>query len=269
MKIYHAHGHVVRDVERIANSQEWNRESAFCEVFFEFNKAKDFLLKKFNALLRKICGGDVLKQGGKPITYCSQDLKEAYIADHINYELIISEIDSDKSELSRIDWYFRHDGAHLKRYFVYTDRTIEYRVGDELPKAGTKFKAGDIVTYCGTPTGYYEETVLMILETPSIPPDRHRPWENRYRLLHFDLPEYYYCDGYFRDDRLHENDIKPCKEKLFEELKKDGVLEFFLPLQALIRGGKLSKKLLDGLLGKKILFGINNNSWRNIPELMG
>ncbi len=270
MKIYHAHGYVVRDVERIAGSQEWKRNSLFGEVFFEFEEAKEFLLKRFDELLLEICAGDVFPQQDKTLLVDrSKTLKEEYIADHIDYKLIVSEIDSgatDDPSLPRVDWYFRHDGAHLKRYFVYPDKTIEYRVGDELPEAGTKFKAGDLVSYCGSPTGYYEETVLLVYKTPNIPIDRTKPWENRYRLLHFDLAEYYYGAGHFRDDSLHENDMQPCTEAFLEELKEDGALEFLRPLQAMIREEEMTERFLNDLLNGKITFDLKNPTWREQPE---
>ena len=261
MKIYHAHGYAVRDVERIAGTQEWKKNSTFCNVFFNFEQAKAFLLKKFDELLHEICAGDVFpKQDGKLLVDRSQDYKAAYIADHIDYALIVSEIDGENADGQppQIDWYFRYDGTHLKRYFVYPDKKVEYRVGDELPEAGTKFKAGDLVTYCGSPTGYYEETVLLVYKTPQIPADRTKPWKNSYRLLHFDLPEYYYDVGHFRDDSLHENDMKPCTDAFLEELKKDGVMEFLLPMQVLLREGKLTEQLFSETLDKKFYYHKSN-----------
>ena len=261
MKIYHAHGYAVRDVERIAGTQEWKKNSTFCNVFFNFEQAKAFLLKKFDELLYEICAGDVFpKRDGKLLVDFSQDYKEEYIADHIDYALIVSEIDEGAADgqPTRVDWYFRYDGTDLKRYFIYPDKTVEYRVGDELPAAGTKFKAGDLVTYCGSPTGYYEDTVLLVYKTPQIPMGRTKPWENRYRLLHFDLPEYYYDVGHFRDDSLHENDMKPCTDAFLEELKKDGVMEFLLPMQVLLREGKLTEQLFSETLDKKFYYHKSN-----------
>ncbi len=256
MKIYHAHGYAVRDAGRIVGTQEWKENSCFSDVFSDFEQAKEFLLKKFEELLHEICTSDVfLKRDGKLIVDLSQNCKEEYIADHIDYALIVSEFDEGAADGSpKIDWYFRYDGTHLKRYFVYPDKTVEYRVGDELPEAGTKFKAGDLVTYCGFPTGYYEETVLLVYKPPQIPMDRAKPWENRYRLLHFDLLEYYYDMGHFRDDSLHENDMKPCTEAFLEELKEDGVLEFLLPLQTLIREGKMTEQLFSETLDQKFCY---------------
>ena len=261
MKIYHAHGYVVRDAGRIVGTQEWKGNSRFSDVFSDFEQAKEFPLKKFDELLHEICDGDVFpKQDGKLLVDRSQDYKAAYIADHIDYALIVSEIDGENADGQppQIDWYFRCDGTHLKRYYVYPDQKIEYRVGDELPAAGTKFQAGDLVTYCGSPTGYYEETVLLVYKTPNIPADRTKPWKNRYRLLHFDLLEYYYDVGHFRDDSLHENDMKPCTEEFLEELKEDGVLEFLLPLRALIREGKLTEQLFSETLDKKFYYHKSN-----------
>ncbi len=254
MKVYHAHGYAVRDVERIAGTQEWKENSRFSAVFSDFAQAKAFLMKKFSELLHEICARDiVLRQNGKPFAELSEKCQEEYIADHIDYALIVSEVDEGAADGQplRIDRYLRYDGADRKRYFVYPEKKIEYRVGNELPAAGTKFKAGDLVTYCGTPTGYYHETVLLVYETPHIPTDRTKPWENRYRLLHFDLPEYYYDVGHFRDDTLHENDMRPCTEEFLEALKEDGAQDLLLPLQAMIRAGKMTKQLLRETLNKK------------------
>lgn len=253
MKVFYAHGFVVRDVERVAGSQDWKRDSAFGEVFFDFESAKDYLVNRFDRLSHEICKADVFaREDGKLII--DSENKEQYIDDHIYYKLIVSELNSEDKEL-RIEWYFRYDGTDLSRYFVYPDKRIEYRVEDVLPLSGTKYHPGDIVTYCGAPTGYYDETVFIVLSPPPLPIDRMRPWENHYRLLELDLPTYYYGGQYFRVDTLHESDIKPFSKELLDKLNKDGIMDVLTPIITLINEGKTDDKLLNDIImasGKKI-----------------
>lgn len=96
MKIYHAHGYVIHSDNMASGDETWNRQSAFSEVFFDFEKAKTYLLKKFEKLLYDIHYHDKMYEGSseeeRNIRTASEYWRREYIDEYIDYALIISEL---------------------------------------------------------------------------------------------------------------------------------------------------------------------------------
>ena len=58
MKIYHAHGFVVRNNFHAEGEEVWNGNSSFCKVFGDFESAKSYLLDCFERRLENIYAND-------------------------------------------------------------------------------------------------------------------------------------------------------------------------------------------------------------------
>ena len=58
MKIYHAHGFVVRNNFSAEGEEIWNSDSSFSKVFGDFESAKNYLLDCFEHRLENIYAND-------------------------------------------------------------------------------------------------------------------------------------------------------------------------------------------------------------------
>lgn len=99
MKIYHAHGFVVRNNFPADGEERWKEQSSFFKVFGDFEGAKDYLLDCFELRLENIYASDELFSPGveerKKIKDKNSLWRREYIDKFIYYKLLISEIDSD------------------------------------------------------------------------------------------------------------------------------------------------------------------------------
>ena len=156
MKIYHAHGFVVRNNFPAEGEEVWNGNSSFCKIFGDFESAKNYLLNCFERRLENIYANDGRFSPGVEERLKIKDKtshwRREYIDEYICYNLLISEIDSDiwcnercKNMPDEVVWHIRYNGEIHSRYLVFGDRQYEFRPSDEAEGAGEKFKAGDIV----------------------------------------------------------------------------------------------------------------------------
>ena len=277
MKIYHAHGYVIHSDNMASGDEIWNRQSAFSEVFFDFEKAKTYLLDKFEELLYDIHYHDKMYEGSseeeRNIKNVSEYWRREYIDEYIDYVLIISELTqeyaADNAQIDftkppRINWYFRYNGELSTRYFVFDEKEYECRESDLLPEAGTKFKVGDLVEYTdweyGRGTG-----ILVVLSVPQKPQDKTAPWENHYELVYIEDDYGARRCGRIALAEIHEDDLQLCSE---ERMEKACEREPILALQKVITGeAGISPKLKEDVLHGRVLFNMMP-SWRDIPELI-
>ena len=156
MKIYHAHGFVVRNNFPVEGEEIWNSDSSFSKVFGDFESARSYILDCFECRLENIYANDGLfssrAEKRQQIKDKNSSWRREYIDEYIFYQLLISEIDSDiwgnergKSMPDEVVWYIRYNGEISSRFLVFGDKEYEFRPSDEAEGAGEKFKAGDIV----------------------------------------------------------------------------------------------------------------------------
>lgn len=277
VNIYHAHGYVIHSENQTTGDEIWDRNSAFSQVFFDFERAKKHLLEQFEKLLADIYRRDKLFEGEteeeRDIKKQSPAWRREYIDEYIDYCLVISELtleysaDNIKIDFTnppQIDWYFRYNGEMSTRYFVFGDKEYECRESDLLGEAGTKFNVGDLVEY--TDCEYWRDYpgMLIVLNTPQKPRDKTTPWENLYRLVYID--DYYALrhSGRIAHTDIHEADLKLCdKERMERDLNKEPVLA----LQRVVKGeADISPELREDILCGRVLFN-TMPSWRDFPEL--
>lgn len=278
MKFYHAHGYVIHSDNMASGDEIWNRQSAFSEVFFDFEKAKAYLLDKFEELLYDIHYHDKMYEGEskaeRDITKAHLSWRREYIDEYIDYRLKISELtpeyalDNAKIDFTkppRIDWYFHNNGEVWTRDFVFDDKEYECRESDLLPEAGTKFKVGDLVRYTDLELRRDYPGILVVLSTPQKPQDKATPWKNHYELAYIEDDYGAWRGGRVRQTDLHEVDLKLCD---LEEYSQFYNREPILALQKVITGeADISPKLKEDILHGRVLFN-SMPSWRDIPELV-
>lgn len=278
MKIYHAHGCVIHSDNKASGDEIWERDSAFSEVFFDFDEAKKYLLEKFEKLLYHIHYHDKMYEGAskeeRDITKAPPGWRREYIDEYISYCLEISELDPeyaadpepiDFTKPQRIDWYFFPDGEVATRDYVFGKKEYECRESDLLPEAGTKFKVGDLVEYVGRDDWFDETEHLVVLSVPQKPQDKTTPWENHYEVAYIKNDYGRRRGGRIGQDHIHEADLKLCNLKEWEDLHEQ--MEPILALQKVVTGeAKISPKLKEKILNGGVLFN-NLPSWREIPEL--
>lgn len=196
LKIYHAHGYVVHSENYGSGDEIWERGSAFSEVFFDFESAKQYLLKNFEEQLSNIYRRDKLFEGC-PEKECkienASDLwRKEYLDEYIAYELIISQVTPNSANQEHIDftkpqkieWCLSNDGEILTRFYVFGNKEYECRESDLLPEAGTKFKVGDLVEYDEMRWGRDYVGALVIVKIPDKPKSKSTPWENLYKVAY-------------------------------------------------------------------------------------
>ena len=158
MKIYHAHGFVVRNNFSAEGEEIWNSDSSFSKVFGDFESAKNYLLDCFERRLENIYANDGRFSPGaterREIKDKNSSWRREYIDEYIFYQLLISEIDSDiwdnersKDMPDEVVWHIRYNGEISSRYLVFGYKEYEFRSSDEAEGSGKKFKAGDIVRF--------------------------------------------------------------------------------------------------------------------------
>ena len=272
MKIYHAHGFVVRNNFPAEGEEVWNRYSSFCKVFGDFESAKNYLLGCFERRLENIYANDGSFSPGaterleiKDKTSC---WRREYIEEYICYNLLISEIDSDiwcnergKSLPDEVVWCIRYNGEISSRYLVFGDKEYEFRPSDEADGAGEKFKAGDIVRF----TDWEDDrsrNLFVVYKTPR-PAKEGAIWQNYYTVLGVDL---YSRAPVVSREEFHEADLALCSP---EDLEHEPYIEQLLALQKVVTGKvSLSKELWNKILDGRVIFN-SRPSWRDIPELFG
>ena len=270
MKIYHAHGFVVRNNFPSDGEEVWKSYSSFGKVFGDFESAKNYLLDCFEARLENIYANDEVFSPGveerKEIKDKTSLWRREYIDEYIFYNLLVSEIDSDiwgnhrnKNAPDEIVWYIRYTGEVSTRYLVYGKEEYEFRSSDEENGAGTKFKPGDIVRYTDWEDDRSRD-LYVVYRAPQ-PAKEGAIWQNHYTVLGIGvygrLPQ-------VGEETFHEADLAPCSA---EDLQHYPYGEQLAALQRVIRGEiTLSEKTWRDILRGRILFN-TYPSWRDIPEL--
>ena len=277
MKIYHAHGFVVRNNWGAAGEEKWERNSKFGKIFNEFEKAKAYLLERFDERLHWIYAKDDLSRGDenkKPFIDVSESWKTEYIDEYIFYDLMISEFDTEQrwsdaalasAIPSELEWRLCYNGEECTRYLKFADGTErELRASDELPEAGTKFKKGDLVAYKEWKFLGDHPYIYIVDEAPERENVHAQTCENHYKLLYLD--DKYFGRGAAKvcREEFHEADIEPCSKN---RLELDRLKDPILTLQQIVKGEiKISPKLWEEIVNGHIIFNIEK-SWREIPEL--
>ena len=270
MKIYHAHGFVVRNNFPADGEERWNANSNFSKVFGDLESAKNYLLNCFEERLCAIYISDEVFSPGveerKQIWDKSSLWRREYVDKYIWYNLLISEIDSDiwgnernKNAPDEIVWYLRYTGEVCTRYFVFGDKDYEFRPCDEQGDAGTKFSPGDIVKFTDWEDDRCND-LYVIYEAPQ-PAKEGAIWQNHYTALgiglYEKLPRVY-------EEIFHEADLTLCPTEILEHYPYGKQL---IALQSVIKGDiALPEKAWRDILHGRILFN-ECLSWRDIPEL--
>lgn len=278
-KVYHAHGYVVHSENLFDYKQIWTSDSSFSEVFFSFDEAKNYLMKKFVNMLAYVYQNDPIFAGTNlddvSFKKSGEQWKKEYISEYIDYRLTITEVSSDYDENAPIDfsaprkieWHFRYNGEVLTRYYIFGNKEYEFRQGDDAPSAGTKFKRGELVKYTDWEYAADYEGMLVVLNTPLRPQNTATPWENIYELLY--IEDYYNPKRSGRVSKvcIHEADLEICSiEEIDDESRK-----FFnaptLALQMVVMDMVgLDDKTTNSILNGEVLFNCAR-SWQSIAEL--
>lgn len=270
MKIYHAHGFVVRNNFSAEGEEIWNSDSSFSKVFGDFESAKNYLLDCFERRLENIYANDGRFSPGaterREIKDKNSSWRREYIDEYIFYQLIISEIDSDiwcnercKNMPDEVVWHIRYNGEIHSRYLVFGDRQYEFRPSDEAEGSGKKFKAGDIVRF----TDWEDErsySPFVVYKAPQ-PVKEGAIWQNHYTVLGVGL---YGRVPVVSEEEFHEDDLELC---LPEDLEYFTYGDQLIALQKVVTGKvALPKELWNKILNGRIIFN-SFLSWRDIPEL--
>ena len=271
MKIYHAHGFVVRNNFPAEGEEVWKRDSSFCKVFGDFESAKNYLLNCFEERLESIYAGDEVFAPGIEERQAIHDKtgpwRREYIEEYIFYRLLISEIDIDiwrgerKNAPDEVLWHIRHNGEIRSRYLVFGNKEYEFRPSDELDGAGEKFKAGDIVR-CIDWEDDRRGDMFVVYKTPQIA-EGGEIWQNHYTALGVGL----YCRRpVVSEEQFHEADLALCSSK---DLSHEPYGEQLAALQKAVMGKVvLPEDVWNRILRGRIIFN-TCPSWRDIPELFG
>ena len=270
MKIYHAHGFVVRNNFSAEGEEIWNSDSSFSKVFGDFESAKNYLLDCFERRLENIYANDGRFSPGaterREIKDKNSSWRREYIDEYIFYQLIISEIDSDiwcnercKNMPDEVVWHIRYNGEIHSHYLVFGDRQYEFRPSDEAEGSGKKFKAGDIVRF----TDWEDErsySPFVVYKAPQ-PVKEGAIWQNHYTVLGVGL---YGRVPVVSEEEFHEDDLELC---LPEDLEYFTYGDQLIALQKVVTGKvALPKELWNKILNGRIIFN-SFLSWRDIPEL--
>lgn len=270
MKIYHAHGFVVRNNFPVEGEEIWNSDSSFSKVFGDFESARSYILDCFECRLENIYANDGLfssrAEKRQQIKDKNSSWRREYIDEYIFYQLLISEIDSDiwgnergKSMPDEVVWYIRYNGEISSRFLVFGDKEYEFRPSDEAEGAGEKFKAGDIVRL----TDWEDERgrdLFVVYKTPQ-PAKEGAEWQNHYAVLGVGL---YGRIPVVSEEEFHEADLALCSQK---DLEYYPYREQLLSLQNVIMGKVvLPEEIWNKILSGRIIFN-TDPSWRDISEL--
>ena len=270
MKIYHAHGFVVRNNFSAEGEEIWNSDSSFSKVFGDFESAKNYLLDAFERSLENLYANDGRLSPGaterRAIMDRHSSCRREYLDEYIFYQLIISEIDSDiwcnercKNMPDEVVWHIRYNGEIHSRYLVFGDRQYEFRPSDEAEGSGKKFKAGDIVRF----TDWEDErsySPFVVYKAPQ-PVKEGAIWQNHYTVLGVGL---YGRVPVVSEEEFHEDDLELC---LPEDLEYFTYGDQLIALQKVVTGKvALPKELWNKILNGRIIFN-SFLSWRDIPEL--
>ena len=271
MKIYHAHGFVVRNNFPAEGEEVWKRDSSFCKVFGDFESAKNYLLNCFEERLESIYAGDEVFAPGieerQAIRDKTDPWRREYIEEYIFYRLLISEIDTDiwrgerKNAPDEVLWHIRYNGEIRSRYLVFGDKEYEFRPSDESEGAGEKFKAGDIVR-CTDWEDDRRGDMFVVYKTPQIA-EEGDIWQNHYTVLGVGL---YGRRPVVSEEQFHEADLALCHSK---DLAREPYGEQLAALQKVVTGEVvLPEDVWNRILHGRIIFN-TCPSWRDIPELFG
>ena len=270
MKIYHAHGFVVRNNFPVEGEEIWNSDSSFSKVFGDFESARSYILDCFECRLENIYANDGLfssrAEKRQQIKDKNSSWRREYIDEYIFYQLLISEIDSDiwgnergKSMPDEVVWYIRYNGEISSRFLVFGDKEYEFRPSDEAEGAGEKFKAGDIVRL----TDWEDERgrdLFVVYKTPR-PAEEGAIWQNHYTVLGVGL---YGSMPAVSEEEFHEADLALCSQK---DLEYYPYREQLLSLQNVIMGKVvLPEEIWNKILSGRIIFN-TDPSWQDISEL--
>ena len=270
MKIYHAHGFVVRNNFPAEGEEVWDCNSSFSKVLGDFESAKNYLLDCLERRLENIYANDGRFSPGVEERLKIKDKtshwRREYIDEYICYNLLISEIDSDiwcnersKNMPDEVLWYIRYNGEISSRSLVFGDKEYEFRPSDEADGAGKKFKAGDIVRF----TDWEDErsrSLFVVYKTPQ-PAKEGAIWQNHYTVLGVGL---YGRVPVVSEEELHEADLELCSH---EDLEFEPYSEQLLALQKVVTGKvALPKELWNKIFSGRIMFN-TCPSWRDIPQL--
>ena len=270
MKIYHAHGFVVRNNFPAEGEEVWDCNSSFSKVLGDFESAKNYLLDCLERRLENIYANDGRFSPGVEERLKIKDKtshwRREYIDEYICYNLLISEIDSDiwcnersKNMPDEVLWYIRYNGEISSRSLVFGDKEYEFRPSDEADGAGEKFKAGDIVRF----TDWEDErsySPFVVYKAPQ-PVKEGAIWQNHYTVLGVGL---YGRVPVVSEEEFHEDDLELC---LPEDLEYFTYGDQLIALQKVVTGKvALPKELWNKILNGRIIFN-SFLSWRDIPEL--
>lgn len=278
VKVYHAHGYAVyHDI--VTGNEDPSIYSSFCEVFFSYEQAKEYLLKRIKNSVDYIYQNDPNFRGvaidDKEFYCVDSSWRKEYIQEYVDYSLVISEITYgydgnapvDFSSPQKIDWHLRYTGDVLTRYYVFGSKEYECRPNDLLPVAGTKFKRGDLVKYVNWKCPDDYKGILVVLNAPQKPQDETAPWENCYEVL---CIEHYYDprrSGLVSNVEIHEEDLRLCNQKELQDNASRFFNEPSFVLQKVVLGTSgLENAVVDKILKGDVLFNCAP-SWQSIPEL--
>ncbi len=270
-RVYHAHGYVVRSENVTTCEETWTDTSAFSQVFFDFDKAKQYVLTQFKEHLVGIYVNDPLFDGTE--IFDLKDLSwKLYIETFISYDLVISEIDPehDAAKASfanpdQIDWHLRYNGEVQSRQYLVGNKFYEHRETDLLPESGKKFCRGDLVLYNDWENKHDYEEILVVLNSPIKPQNAETPWENLYEVVYVKNNQHLLSHGCVLRTKIHECDLNLCDS---ETLAKYPFAEQTLALQKVVKGGAdISPQLAESVLGGKVLFN-DKPSWRDYHVLL-
>ena len=269
MKIYHAHGFVVRNNFPFKGDEKWNWNSDFGKVFGDFESAKNYLLNCFEERLGSIYSNDEVFSPGVEdrleIKDKNSSWRREYVDEYIWYNLLISEIDTDiwrcerdKTAPDEIVWHLRYTGEVRTRYYVFGEEEYEYRLSDMQEGAGTKFRPGDIVT-CTDREAENRHKVFVVYKAPECAKEG-AIWQNHYSVLGIGVYDREPC---VEKLQFHEADLAPFStEREYCPYKQQ-----LLALKNVIVGNvTLPQDIWNDILKGKILFN-ECFSWRDIPEL--
>ena len=269
MKIYHAHGFVVRNNFPAEGEEVWKRDTSFCKVFGDFESAKNYLLNCFEERLESIYAGDEVFAPGieerQAIHDKTDPWRREYIEEYIFYHLLISEIDTDiwrgerKNAPDEVLWLIRYNGEIRSRCLVFGDKEYEFRPSDERDGAGEKFKAGDIVR-CTDWEDDRRGDMFVVYKTPQ-PAEEGDIWQNHYTVLGVGL---YGRRPVVSEEQFHEADLVRCSS---EDLTHEPYGGQLAALQKVVTGKVvLPEDIWNRILHGRIIFN-TCPSWRDIPEL--
>lgn len=272
--VFYAHGFAVHSQNQTTGEERWNGDSAFGEVFFDFEKAKQYVLSRFWQLLKQIYAADALFADCAPdygdMEKCDEAWKREYIEEYVFYDLVVTQIfpervqdiAKDFTAPQKIDWHFRYNGEMCTRYYIFDKEKFECRENDLQDSAGTKFHVGDLVECSDWEDSDNRHSVFVVLSVPQKPTDKTTPWENRYELIGIENNMRLKNYGFVQHQSMHEGDLRLCAD---DNLNNNFFREPLLALQKAVRG-EISEELREKILRGNVLFNASP-SWRDFAEL--